>query len=833
MEELPASTSWMQQLEQVEVYGQRHRGRSLQRLSSHLDALSLANGSQADEDGQRDDDQCRCLDFRPLWLAAHSQQNFLATYSKLSNCALELLSLGANMHSVQQTLLDIARVSFYNDQKEEALRFLSRVFALQAKNTHNKALRYALAMYTDCLKDTEQYTEYAKCLLALLGSGVDNDSRRTMQGYSEEIIRVASLVERIEMPLDTIALVVSMARNIVMNHDGSSFTLAVNIRTVASTTLTIETTTRLRLRAVAQQEPSEIILRGPSHLELSATSSSLQFFADIETEGWYEMAILEIDIGNFHFTHRFQQDAEGREPLRATRTKSPASTVLIYPSGRSPTVDIIPATEITLGRLRKLHLQVKPGNQPISACSLRLRAATAGLRLHVHDSKIAQGDSGTTFQVCRINDTFVMQLEQLERNSPATIDVPYSVENVSEPSIAIKCELNYTKPAGSFTLYKTCQLDIILPVSVNVQDIHRNPHCFSRFLISPATLMPILLRDCSIDESKELSIVQRKSFGQPVMVFPHQPAHWTAKIMPLSRPHDKRQLQLNVYYQCLDELLLNSLKKAFLDPIGRSDFAELATLLCSHLVRTVKTLWTEQDLEVAGMTREIDIWSMADLDWRSVLCALDSTTKSAATSWLSEWHSDQEAIPIDLDSAPVRKLSLVVDLPPRPPFLTAAISIQMPRDLNKTMPLGQPIMCTLDVEAGVIRDDKIVEYTFDLLAPQDVWLIGGRKRGCFPADRAISVPIVLFPQRSGSLLLPMIDIRCRVKEQGDGQNLGAFSEVPVEVHNKTISKAIVVRPCLASTTVSLDYSAGQEGQRAALVDSRHWTTAQNKEDADE
>ena len=111
------------------------------------------------------------------------------------------------------------------------------------------------------------------------------------------------------------------------------------------------------------------------------------------------------------------------------------------------------------------------------------------------------------------------------------------------------------------------------------------------------------------------------------------------------------------------------LRDSFSASFEHSPFPQTTALLRSHLVQTIKNGWTEQDLDVAGLTREMEVWPMKELNWPSVLRAFDKGARDIIRGWIENWHANATPLPIKLQGAPVRVLKLPVDLPLRPPVI--------------------------------------------------------------------------------------------------------------------------------------------------------------------
>jgi hypothetical protein len=526
-----------------------------------------------------------------------------------------------------------------------------------------------------------------------------------------------------------------------------------------------------------------------------------------------------MQVGNILFVHRFQQTDD--QESDAPRRKHTIPSVMVYPRSDALSVNMTTLTNIMLGEIRRLSLILDPGSNSIDQCQIRVQPASAGLRLAVHESR-----SATSLTVRQEQETQVIEFDKLQPGKSVSVDIPFSVEVAATSSIVVKCEVEYHVGEQVYRLFETCNIDILLPVSVNVQDIYRESSYFSKFLIRPATLVPIVLRSCRLEEATGINIATASIFQNPQVVFPQHPANWTVKIDQEEVPQWQR-LVLNVCYQRLDEVLLGVLMKDFTSMLEDMGHSQASRFLGMHLARTVKNSWTEQDLEVAGLMKELEVWKMQDIDWPSALRALGRNARGTVKEVIEHWHSKTTAIPVDLKEAPVRVLKLPVDLPPRPLVVQTGLTIL--QGLS-TVAVGQPLICKLTFKLGTDRATakrEEEELSYELFAPSEAWLIGGRKKGVLKSESEEGgQQIVLFAQRTGALLLPMIDVKYRRRGDDKTTTAGGWFDCPIEVHNTTLSKSIRVVSNLRSTTIGVTTDEETQASRGLILDSQSRTHPQ-------
>ena len=133
-------------------------------------------------------------------------------------------------------------------------------------------------------------------------------------------------------------------------------------------------------------------------------------------------------------------------------------------------------------------------------------------------------------------------------------------------------------------------------------------------------------------------------------------------------------------------------------------------------------------------------------------------------------------------------------------------------------------------------EHKLLEFTYEVQANPDAWLIGGARKAHFKAkvhvpisscsiiclhskqeDEVLSFSLLLIPQRLGSLLYPSVEIGCSHKGgQSEAREPSAAASISCETDYQNQADTILVVPDMMSTTVSLDPGSSVGG--AWLID---------------
>jgi hypothetical protein len=198
-------------------------------------------------------------------------------------------------------------------------------------------------------------------------------------------------------------------------------------------------------------------------------------------------------------------------------------------------------------------------------------------------------------------------------------------------------------------------------------------------------------------------------------------------------------------------------------------------------------------------------------------------------------------IPLSTDEATIaasRSIIIPVEVPPVTVVHTVNLKLLDINSIPASTPVvasTQPISALLVIKWTRLWDTQTpdakasgkpdeLEFVYDVSAPSDAWLIGGRRKGHFRIHgnekEVLSFPVVLIPLREGVLPYPHVDIKPSPASR-HAQPEGAA--VTCEIDYKNAGEAIRVISDTRKTTVSLDASGSQGG--AMLLEAERRTGA--------
>ncbi|KAI1615246.1 hypothetical protein EDD37DRAFT_684185 [Exophiala viscosa] len=765
-----------------------------------------------------------------LQTAASSKSASLNMYAMLSVLAYRVIAGSRSNTTAQQVLTDLVELEYSQNNYTVAARYLHSILGQLPQVSYRPSDGHLLLIYADCLKHLDRPSEYARCIIACLHCASEGHFgarlekfQPTYQLFQDRLFEVAHAMKPMTFSLSALFDILGVASTITQREGEDGFMLSFTIRTSSGTSTPPISDAKLRLTSQDGNEPRFISLKLSKDVCIESIDTNVMLVTAVTTHGWYIPDEVEISIGNLRLLHHFRATHHDN-PAQMDETptdRSPVVPILVYPFHETFEIKLSHAPVIHLGETRRILMQILPGRNKISQGRIRLKTATAGLRLNIHETKsLDDKGAATSLRTAREGDAQVIIFDDMEADTTSRIEIPYTMEVQSEPTATIRVDASYQTEQGTYTLYGTAIVSVLLPVAVNVQDIFRSTCMYSRFSISPSTLVPLHLIDCQIAETAAYETATGGDFGGSQVVFPKQPATWTVRLIPKleSSITASQRMTLCVHFQSMDDLILSTLEETFATAFLKTPYRFAARLLLCHLLKTVRTSWTEQDLEVAALTQEVEIWNMDVMNWSSVLCAFERNTRTSIEEWLSDWHSQTSTIKFSTMKTIQRQLRLHVDISSHPVLVAACLEVKGLNMATPTATLGQPILADLTMSLANTRE-KNVEVSFEI-ATSDSWLVGGKRKGIVTLTRdPLRIPVILFPQHQGHALLPSVSVKCRKQKQSSG-NEDAWTDVASEVHNPMHGRSIHISSDIQSTTVEVSGRLPDGGSGRLIASAR-------------
>lgn len=499
-----------------------------------------------------------------------------------------------------------------------------------------------------------------RVMLSLLGKVVARRTTRalprvrsTSTWLDEETVDVSGVLGELvsfseELPYNFTASMsdffaeTDISPEIALHSDHDGFGLNVRFKHLLDDDLQID---RVKLRLVLVSDASqEILLQSDGPLVLKQGLTNIQVHSNVTTYGHYLIDKLVLESRKLHFTHEFQPKPQ-TTPLGITnanmserRSSMSGPSLLIYPHGDSLEVRATLANEIHIDKIRSVVFTILTGRNKTESLDLRLKSASAGLRLHTADAVVIDSDHSQL----DTSQAGMLKLGAVEAGVVLKVLVPYSTERSLE-ELNIKLEAAYQTSQGTFSYLRASTIPAALPLDVDVNDIFKSQALFSRFSIRTTSAVPLKVTNVQVEESQAYG-VRALPCLLPMTVLDKQPASLTYKIMRKDGERSKLNkkeaaLALTVEYTRSDEAIFEKLGDVLEEAVANSPFATLRRLLVPTLLNRVKSHAPAQQLEQAVLLNEFQIPSYDATGWGKIVASLTSDKRQGLDEWLQEWHS--------------------------------------------------------------------------------------------------------------------------------------------------------------------------------------------------
>ena len=771
------------------------------------------------------------IDQSQLLRAISSKSAFFDCFEYHTEQALRHYLSAKRTKSTERTMADIAILKFRASDYHAAAPYFRYLTPLYAVSSWNAVELTLLELYAECLDRLGQNAERATVVLQLISKCASSGSHhRSQAGKGQLKLYLDSLIGHaaasgtiITASLEDFFEIREVSRTIDHLPNSDGFYLSVLFRSHLGAVLHIQDTATLTLRAVDNSPVTQIVLRS-DHPE-TITSEGLLYKLSTNTTSIGRFAVTQIVLhaGNIRFVYDCGPNVTPQVlQLDETQRDREAREIYVYPASGCLEARLVPCPMINLSETRTIDVEIFSGWNDISTGTVHVRPATAGLRLRVNEGRLVQGEGFQSVEFNHSEGDQNITFSNFGAHSLAHFAIPYSLEHPETVTISAKIEVVYSTPTGEYTYVTYSSISAVLPITVNVQDIFQSQTLFSRFTVGPATLVPLRLEGCSMADSQQHRVIATGHQNWPLDVFPREPASLVYNIeskhsgRPSSRP---QLLQLTIDYSRLDDWASKVVEANFtseLMSISDGSLQQIKQPLLLHLQSVFASQWTGHNLELVALLKEIYIPSFEEFQWPALLPAFGETMQSKAEVWLRRWHENNHTIPLSAEPLAKRRIIVPVEILGPEVVLTAGLWV-FSKLTKEPAAVGQPIAATLSIShrsRWTKASEGRIEFSYEVFAPPEIWLIGGRRRGSFSTEdkEDIVLPIMLLPQRPGSLLFPALEIKGYRVEKTESEVMPWKKvDVRVEVDYKGHSGSVLVIPDLRETTVAIDVDTGGEG----------------------
>ncbi|CAG9952464.1 unnamed protein product [Clonostachys rosea f. rosea IK726] len=824
----------------------------LEEISLDDDDTSSTEGSEAESNPRVVPPTNAGIANNLLISATGNVDDFYRMFEILTDKALRHYTAAGQDYSAQAQMADLAVLKFHLKEYRQATYYFSLATPFFGESGWSSLELSMLIMYSKSLRELQSKQEFVKIVFKLLTKACAGEKERLA-------LRSTSVSEQKKAEYPDLSLITSVAGNVselteflpkntrislasfmteidlvgapVYHEDRDSCSLTVKLRCLLPDGMDINAA-ELRMTSLSGGPAKEVKFSSNKNVRLTRGMNTVTVDTNSIVPGTYRVD--HFNLSSNHLTLHYDRDLT--IPVFTKDETFPEAEVTLYQRVNSLDVNLTATKHTALDRTNSLDLALSTGWNDLASCEIRVKPTTGGLRLVTTDATFV--DSSDEF--AKPPEAGLFFLGPVDKDTTLTLRFPYTIEQ-DFGQVGSKVEVNYTTKSGeTFYLAKAISISVSLAVGVNVQDVFKHDTLFSRFSVTTASSNPIRLYKSQLIESELFG----SSFGiaptETVTIFAKQPASLLYKVRRKTQSapskRSEKTMYLKLHYTELLAEMQELVSRSFAEYLEQQDspLAEFAKPIGAVIAGRLKSELDVFDLEHAALLGEVPTKFLKEIPWKRQLRGLGKlpgTEESAATAiagLLEEWQRGTPAVPIPKTNVTETSSILIpMEMPSVSVLHTANIRLQPPppgltdgdHGAAPAVTINQVLSATLQLKWTRIWDTDSTrkedqEFSYEVIAPGESWLIGGRRKGHFviPYDPDMrtstpeteaDIPLVLIPQREGWLPYPTVEIK--EISQEDGRPLEPAAQT-FEIDWRNLGETIRVVNGRTGVTVSLDAS---------------------------
>lgn len=782
--------------------------------------------------------------------------SFLSTFEDLSTLAVRLYTAATHAKSAETIMGDIAMLKFQQRDFTAAARYFEYVLPLYASDSWGLQEARVVRDLATCLKQLNRKGDYAQVILNTLkkaagrrigGKRGSDDAVISAEKYLSQLVAAsADLPADLDANMNDFFDDIELGREIELLDGKDGFSYRFSFRHVLDDDITLD---EISVRLARVDDPqTEIIVTRTAPLDIQTGVVYVELESSSTTYGAYYIDKIVLKAKKLCFSHDLRPPTIPETSALGIvyapsgdeeRNQRERPFVLLYPNVTAFEASTRLAKSIHMEKTKHLEVKFCSGSNDVDKIDLRLKPASAGLRLYLGDAE----PSGIDRRNDKNAKVGVLPLGGMAPDQEATVQIPYTMDNAIS-KIIIRLEAHYSTAAGNFCFFAAIKLPAAMPLDVNVNDLFRHDALFSTFTARTTDHCPLVITNAKLSDSKVYAVEAPPVSVLPTLVLDKSPLSLLYKITRKSQAEDANKiskkdatLSLAVHYQSVEELVLTSLSTAFAADLDKSKFKRLRRLLLPVLHERARQRLLPSDMDRAALLGEAKVPSFADLGWFEIVDTLSSGLQRELSDWLMRWHIEHSRVDINLPTHPSEEdkcISLAVEVPNVDIAFSVSVTLLDSGLAGEAGPervvkLGQPVTAELRISyargwsAKMImgttpqgdQDQRGGDFFLDVQAEPETWVVGGSRKKHFslpPAteedkQQAFTFPLVLVPLQLGSHPLPQLDV---VAAKGDEGKEAGKSQPIASCETFCESAGVVVRVVNGSQQSRIRIVEGQE-----------------------
>ncbi|KAH6675265.1 hypothetical protein F5X68DRAFT_235421 [Plectosphaerella plurivora] len=776
-----------------------------------------------------------------LRAALEDSDDFYRLYETLTDKALRHYTVADHHHAVQACFTDLAILKYHQGEYAAAASYFYRSTPFFGERGWSSLELSMLVMYSHCLQHLQRKDDFVRVAMKLIIKAASANKTRlarakslrvgtkqfasdassaAVQGFLAQLTEVTkTMPNEVPVPMSQVFSDLEVDDHVEYDDGQDGFTLTIRLRSLLVDEITVSQG-RMTLVDSTPGQNRELLLENLDSQVLKPGDNTIRLHGKTTVAGRYNVDRLSLVCSNIHFHYERDID-QGSEGTPDTFRLPP---VRLYRPTGGLACQLTAAKDIQLDRNNGLDLQISTGWNTIKSCDVRVRPNTGGLRLLTTNVQVIS----PALEFARPPEAGLFHFGALASNETVLLRFPFSTEQ-DVSTISVKIEVTYVTEHGTYIHSLTPSIPVSLDLGVNVQDVFKHTAIFSRFSVSTASPSPLVLIKSELLDSDVFESHSGFEPSNPVVVFPKQPASLLYKI---TRKPDvvidaktQKILYLKLHYAVVLDIIINHVGSALRALATGTDAERYIDLLAAYAQDQITSKLSPYDLERAALLGEVSTSCLVGPQLDTAFLGLGKvplTEKDVATTlvdMIRDWQKTQPRIPIlSSDSAgQTRSILIPVDIPSMP--ILYSVDVQLEKEPSALLPangsdaavgINQLLMANLHIKwtrmwNTITTAEDVQDFTYEVTAPADMWLLGGHKRGHITthstpgtsgaASSTLDVPLMLVPLREGWVPYPTIDIREAKTEEGaaaahcetDHRNLGETVHVVADHTQVTLS----------------------------------------------
>jgi hypothetical protein len=316
--------------------------------------------------------------------------------------------------------------------------------------------------------------------------------------------------------------------------------------------------------------------------------------------------------------------------------------ILCFPRSDSFDARIYLSHFIHIDKPRHIEVECKSGWNNITKAEVRLKSASAGLRLRTANATVVSGEIALDGKQA----PGVIAFGAMPAKSTAILKIPYDMETILQ-DLTIKIEVDYSTDSGLFQYVSAFTVPVELPLDVNVHEHFKQKTLFSKFNIKTANQVPLEVLEVELQSSEEFSVHSPRRSKEPIYVFPKQPVAFTYKVTKRTMDANQRRqsristtgsLALSVEYRLLDEVVRHRIQSLFAADIEAGPISRFGRLLVHTFTDRLQHRVLPHQFERIALLDKVDMGAFEDMGWSDCLDGLPQMISDDTRAWLQKWH---------------------------------------------------------------------------------------------------------------------------------------------------------------------------------------------------